>query len=354
MTEYPDAICPAICPSQGEPRRCALRVAALLPCLLSFLAGCGTTKSFEATEQLLLSDAVDESVSAIDFRPLSGQRVFLDTEYLRAVKNNHFVNAEYVISSLRQQIMGAGCLLQDNKEEADLIIEPRVGTLGSDAFQVTYGIPPSTGLASVAQVVPTAPPVPIIPELSVARRESREGAAKVAAFAYDRLTRLPVWQSGMSRTNTTARDTWIFGIGPIQTGSVRSTTRVVGADMEFGTTTVEGGTPRNLYDRPPVNYNAEVRFENGVPILGPRIPSDGMLPEGTPGSVPAPGAGAPETAPRPLFPESPPSGSSGPGTEIIPGGGGGNLLPPQTGAIAPQPGAQGQGEVILPPLPNPR
>lgn len=251
-------------------------LAATALCSLTW-TGCGQTKSFEATEQLLLSDAVDESVSAIDFRPLSGFKVFLDTDYLRPVKGPSFVNAEYVISSLRQQIIGAGCLLQDSKDQADLIIEARVGTLGSDAFQVTYGVPANSALSTAAAAIPTVPAIPVIPELSLARRESREGAAKVAAFAYDRLTRQPVWQSGMARTTTTARDTWVMGVGPIQTGTIRSRTRVIGAGFEFGGTVVEGATPRNLYDRPPVNYNAEVRFENGQPIVGPRLVSEGML-----------------------------------------------------------------------------
>ncbi len=276
--------------------------------------GCGTTKSFEATEQLILSDAVDESISAIDFRPLSGFKVFLDTEYLKAVKNPSFVNAEYVISSLRQQIIGAGCLLQDTKDEADLIIEARVGTLGADAFQVIYGIPPNSMLSSASQVVPAIPAIPLLPELSFARRESREGAAKIAAFAYDRVTRQPIWQSGVARTSTTARDTWILGVGPIQTGTIRHSTRVIGTDLEFGGTTIEGATPRSLYDRPPVNYEAEVRFENGQPILGPRLLSDGLIsgsnPAGTqsavPGSQPPDPAGGPESPTGPAE-SSPPS-----------------------------------------------
>ena len=35
--------------------------------------GCGTTKMKTGTEQLLMSDAVDRSISALDFRPAGGQ-----------------------------------------------------------------------------------------------------------------------------------------------------------------------------------------------------------------------------------------------------------------------------------------
>ncbi len=233
--------------------------------------GCGTTKGFEATEQLLLSDAVDDSIAAIDFRPLAGNKVFLDTQYIKTVKGPGFVNADYVTSALRQQVLAAGCFLQDNAEAAEIIIEARVGTLGSDSFQVTYGIPANSALSSAAQAIPTLPPIPVLPELSLARREAREGAAKIAAFAYHRETRQPIWQSGVARSSTTARDTYIMGVGPLQSGSVRGRTRLIGAGFEFGETSVEGSTPSSMFERPPVNYNAQVRYQNGVPILGPRL-----------------------------------------------------------------------------------
>ena len=70
-----------------------------------------------------MSDAVDRNIQRIDFRPLSGEKVYLDTSYLRHVKGTGFVNAEYVTSALRQQIVAAGCLIQDSAQEADIIIE---------------------------------------------------------------------------------------------------------------------------------------------------------------------------------------------------------------------------------------
>lgn len=289
-------------PQQRKPQTARWRLrrlrrrwlAAALGALWLAQPGCGTTKSFEATEQLLLSDAVDQSIAAIDFRPLAGNTVFLDTKYLTQMKPPTIVNGDYVISSLRQQMLGAGCLLQETAEAADVIVEARVGTLGSDSFQVSYGVPSNSALATAAQAIPTAPPIPILPDISFARRESREGAAKVAAFAYDRVTRQPLWQSGISRSSTTSRDTWLLGIGPIQTGSIRGRTRILGSGLEFGTATVDGGTPRSLYDRPPVNLNAEVRYENGVPILGPRLANEGMLPSPQPvETVPPPQPDAP-------------------------------------------------------------
>lgn len=196
------------------------------------LAGCGTTKTRNATEQLLISDAVDRSIAVIDFTPLAGKTVFLDTKYLVAVKTVGFVNAEYVTSALRQQLLASGCLLQDKVEEAEYVVEARIGTLGTDGHDVTYGIPPSSGVAQAAEMLPNVPRVPI-PDISLAKKEDMLGAAKVAAFAYHRETRIPVWQSGISVATSNARDSYILGVGPIQDGTIYHGTHFAGSRMQI-------------------------------------------------------------------------------------------------------------------------
>ena len=183
-------------------------------------AGCGTTRTRTATEQLLMSDAVDRSVAQIDFSPLRGKQVFFDTRYINAIKGQHFVNAEYIISSLRQQILAAGCLLEDTVEKAEYVIEGRCGALGTDGHEITYGVPASSGLSSAASILPGVPAVPLIPEISVARREDNRAAAKIGVFAYHRESRMPVWQAGVTVSTSNAKDVWLFGAGPFQTGTI--------------------------------------------------------------------------------------------------------------------------------------
>ena len=120
------------------------------------LVGCGTTKSRRATTQMLMSDAVDRSVASIDFRPLSGQRVFLDTTYVKNIQGEDFVNADYIISSVRQQMVGAGCLLTQTIDTAEYVAELRVGTLGTDSHDMIYGIPANNALSNAASLVPSA------------------------------------------------------------------------------------------------------------------------------------------------------------------------------------------------------
>ncbi|MEM6688435.1 MAG: DUF6655 family protein [Planctomycetota bacterium] len=261
-------------------------------CLISL--GCGTTREYSATQQLVMSDAVDRSIASIDFRPLSGRRVYLDTSYLRHVKGQGFVNAEYTTSALRQQIVAAGCLIQDSSQEADIIIEARVGPLGADDHRVTFGVPENKGLANAVALIPGAPSIPSIPEIAVARREAREAAAKVAAFAYDRETREPIWQSGVQPASSTARDTWVMGIGPFQSGSIRENTKLAGSRLRFGRNNKQSGSPPVLYDRPPVDYTAMTRFSQGWPTMDGEAPENGMLRADEPATALVSGEESPE------------------------------------------------------------
>ena len=247
----------------------------LLPTLMLLVVGCGTTRSYTATEQLVMSDAVDRSIAQLDFRPLSGSKVYLDTSYLRHVKGEGFVNAEYVTSALRQQIVAAGCLIQDANTEAEIVIEARIGTLGQDDHRVTFGVPETNVLASAAALIPGAPTIPRTGELAFARREAREAAVKVAAFAYDRETRTPVWQSGVDSSVATATDTWVMGIGPFQGGSARGHTKLA-AGLRFGAKSDTGST-KKFFERPAVDYTAETRFQNGEPIFDDGGMGEGML-----------------------------------------------------------------------------
>ncbi len=234
-----------------------LRAAGLLIMTFAFCLGCGTTRTRLATEQLLMSDAVDRSVAQIDFSPLGGKTVFFDTRYITAIKGQGFVNADYIISSLRQQMLAAGCLLQDKIEDADYVIEGRCGALGTDGHEITYGMPASSGLSNAASIVPGVPTVPLIPEISVARREDNRAAAKIGVFAYHRELRTPVWQAGVTVTTSNAKDVWVFGAGPFQTGSIYDGTQFAGSRirMPLAHDDEEPSRPN------PVSYFDEFDFE---------------------------------------------------------------------------------------------
>jgi hypothetical protein len=196
----------------------------LLLCAV-ILSGCGTTRQNTATEQMLGADAVDRAISQLDFSRFAGQKVFFNSEYIKTYPGKNYqgigyANAEYVISSFRQQIASAGCLLQDKAEDAEIIIEGRIGVLGQDINEIVYGLPANNALAAVSAALPTAPPLPTIPEISVARRKDQMSAVKVAAFAYHRESRHPVWQSGLALGRSIVHDSWVLGAGPFESGTI--------------------------------------------------------------------------------------------------------------------------------------
>src|SRR3954467_12256069 len=77
---------------------------------LGAIPGCGSTKTTgtarTGTEQLLLTNAWDDALRKVDFRPLAGVPVFLDTANVTAVDQG------WVVSSLRQAMLAQGVLLK--------------------------------------------------------------------------------------------------------------------------------------------------------------------------------------------------------------------------------------------------
>lgn len=226
---------PDLSPTLQAARRRRLCIPAVLASSFVF-SSCGTILQSNATEQLLASDAVDSAVSSIDFRPLAGQKVFFETRYIQNLRTIGFVSAEYIISSLRQAMVGHGVLLQDSAPQADLIVEARVGTLGADGHDMIYGLPSSNaGAATAAAAAATATPtITSIPEIALAKKKNQLAAAKVACFAYERQSKERVWQSGLATAKSTAQDTWIFGAGPFQKGSIYTKTGIAGQTLDVG------------------------------------------------------------------------------------------------------------------------
>lgn len=177
-------------------------------------AGCGSTRmsdtSRTATEQLLISDAIDRAVSEIDFSNLRGERVYFDTQYLSSV-----VDRDYLESSLRQHMVASEVRLADRREDANLVLEARAGALGTGRQEVLYGVP-AVNLPSVGPFTSAGS----IPEIPLAKRTVQQGVAKLAVFAYERDSGRRIWQSGMSRVAADSKDLWLFGAGPFQGGTI--------------------------------------------------------------------------------------------------------------------------------------
>jgi hypothetical protein len=204
--------------------------------------GCGTTKQSgtarTGTEQLLLTNAWDAALAKIDFRPLTGVPVFLDTANATAVDQG------WVVSSLKEAMLKQGVLLRAKPEQAQWIVEARVGAYGTDAYNWMFGIPQTTVPATITGV-----PTGTIPEIALAKKSDQKAVAKLALFAYDRTSGQLVWTSGTSQSKSNAKDVYVGGVGPIQSGSIYENPEFIGMKLPLtGSTTVEDGKPRTAAD----------------------------------------------------------------------------------------------------------
>lgn len=258
-------------------------------CAAIAASGCNVTKSRLASEQLVVSDAVDHAVSQIDFSPLSGRKVFLDKQFMpptnapgKPPANNS--NVEYVTSSLRQQLLAYNCQLQDKAEDAEIIVEARLGALGADSNEQTYGLPTGTVLrTAVAAATPGGEALPAFPDLSLGKRNHQLGAARLGVFAYDRKSREPVWQAGVLTGNSQARDLWVLGIGPFQNGRIYDQVQANPFDTQI--------LRNEKVPKPLANFSGPQTFQRALArdeqaparILTPQPPSpETALPSGNP------------------------------------------------------------------------
>ena len=245
-----------------EPPKSHMARLVVLFTLLMFAAGCGTTRwtdtSRTATEQLLLSSAIDTAINNIDFSPLAGKDVYFDATYL-----NGITDEKYVVSSLRQHMLAYGCSLKETRAEAEYVIEARAGVVGTNRHDLMLGIP-SFNLPTTIPGVPSA-----IPEVPFAKSTSQKGVAKIAVFARHRESGVAVWQSGAFPVIASAQDSWFFGAGPFQRGTIYDGTRFAGSRLLFSQ---ENANQEMI--KPKIPVTAEAIFEERPALV--RQPGNGL------------------------------------------------------------------------------
>ncbi len=192
--------------------------------LCVWIIGCGTTRttntSRTATEQLLVSNAIDEAISDMDFQILAGRNVYFDAQHLCSCADKG-----YLISTMRQHLLAHGVRLMEDKKDADIVVEARCGGLGTDQHDVLFGVPQM----QLPAIMPGMPS--LLPEIPLAKKIEQRGVAKVAVFAYNRKTGSSIWQSGVVKKGSTANDLWVLGAGPFRRGSIRNTPAFAGETL---------------------------------------------------------------------------------------------------------------------------
>jgi hypothetical protein len=175
---------------------------------LLMVAGCTTARQSNtartAREQLLISNAVDQALSKVDFASFQGQRVLVDEKYLDCTDKG------YVIGSIRHRLMLNGATIAAKPEEADVVMELRSGGVGTDDADSYLGIP---------QIV--LPGMLTLPEVKLVTRTRQSALAKIGMVAYDAKSHQLLGAGGVSSSLSDDNNLFVMGIGPFQSGTAR-------------------------------------------------------------------------------------------------------------------------------------
>jgi hypothetical protein len=180
----------------------------LMSGLFAGSAGCTTNKRTDtartAVEQLLISNAVDQSFDKVDFEPFRGRAIHIEEKYMDGVDKN------YVLGSLRHRVLQSGGRLVAKADEADVVLEIRSGAIGTDNTESFVGIP---------EIV--LPGMLTLPEIRLLTRTHQSGTAKIGLVAYEAKTGNVLGDGGAALARSDDSNWFIMGIGPHQSGSVR-------------------------------------------------------------------------------------------------------------------------------------
>lgn len=186
----------------------SVRTLAFSLVLLSLASGCSAMKRSDTArtgrEQLLISNAVDQSLSKCDFASFRGTRVYLEEKYMDSV------DKAYVIGSVRHRLMLNGASLAAKPEEADVVMELRSGGIGTDNADSYVGIP--------AIVLPG---MLTLPEVRFWEKSRQSAMAKIGMVAYDAHNHELLGAGGVTASMSDDTNMFFMGLGPYQYGTAR-------------------------------------------------------------------------------------------------------------------------------------
>ena len=176
--------------------------------LILMLTGCANMKKTDTArtgkEQLLISNAVDQSLSKVNFEPFAGRNIYIEEKYLDCVDKG------YVASSIRHRVARAGGTLVTKVDDADIYLELRSGGVGTDNADSYLGIP---------EIV--LPGMLTLPEVKFISRSNQTAVAKIGMAAYDAKSMNLLGEGGNTLSQSTDNNWFVMGAGPYQEGSVK-------------------------------------------------------------------------------------------------------------------------------------
>lgn len=234
--------------------RNAIHPVSLILTLIAVFSGCTSTKQTHTPrtgrEQMLVSNAIDQSLAKTDFAAFNNQKVFVEEKYLDCVDKG------YLIGSIRHRIALNGGQIVAKAEEADVVLEARSGAVGTDLSDSYLGIP---------EIV--LPGMLTLPEVRLLSRNNQTAMAKIGLVAYDAKTMQLLGHGGVSTSRSDDNNWYVVGMGPWQDGSVKRE--------------IQSSVPRRN-GQPQQELSPAVAFNNGRSDGRPDRPSRVRLTSGDP------------------------------------------------------------------------
>lgn len=189
--------------------------------MLLIVTGCASIRVTDpartATEQYLMSQALEKAVAQLSASALLDRQVFVDSTYLTGSKETS-AEIVFLLGELRARLLLAGVRLAPTRDLAEVVLEVRTQGIGIDRVEFLLGIP-AIYLSSTTSGATGSIPV-AIPELAIIKRTTQKGFGSVAYVAYWRATGEVVSSSGPFVGRTSREDYWFFGVGPRTIGDI--------------------------------------------------------------------------------------------------------------------------------------
>lgn len=154
-----------------------VRMAMLI--LLAPLSACSSMRETQpprtATEQLLMSSAVDHALDGLQLGIPPGTKIWVEAAYFDGY------DQKYAVGAIRDYLLRRGGRLVADRGAADTVVEIRAGALSTNSDDMLIGFP------SIGLPVPTVGSMQT-PELSLVKRSENQGVAKLGLTAYDAKT----------------------------------------------------------------------------------------------------------------------------------------------------------------------
>lgn len=177
--------------------------------LLFVLSGCAdpkiTNTGRNAIEQLLLTTAVDRSVSQLDFRMLANEKVRFDYSLLATQ-----VDKNYVQAAVEASVAAAGAIIALKPEEAKYVLRPVCASLATEDNKIVFGTP------QLPVPIPDMSLSIVIPELPLFKRVDRMGVCKIQVEILDAATNKQLKMAGPA-VSQSINTNWVICFIPFVT-----------------------------------------------------------------------------------------------------------------------------------------